>query len=184
MSLWSRCVFVSGLAVIVAGLCVLCPEQPALAALRRAEQPMQGRAPEFPWTSFQRFWNIRCLPGCEIQDPQYVDGRYVVLYGHAISLEVRMEEDIVRSVTARFMDPKGAQGGGQRWLKLVDSIISVGTFRWPEPRIAQTRERFTEISQQTAAYKWQTSWFRRSYDPVTGWEFTLDLLPYVAADGD
>jgi len=184
MRLWIRRMVVAGLAVNLAWLGVLCPEPPAWAALRRADQPLQERAPEFPWASFQRFWNMRCLPGCEIADPQYVDGRYIVQYGHSVSLVVHMDRGVVRSMTALFTDPKGSQGGGQRWLKLKDSIISIGVFRWPESRIEQVEQRFMEISQEPAAYKWQTSWFRRSYNPAAGWEFTLDLLPYTVIDGD
>ena len=127
---------------------------------------------------------MRCLSGCEIQDPELVGSNYVVQFGYSVSLVVRMELDIVRSVSALFTDPKGSQGGGQRWLRLVDSIIRVGVYRWPASRIEQAQARFVEISQQPASYKWRSSWFRRSYDTVAGWDFTLDFLQYTADDGD
>ena len=184
MRLVLRCMFMFGLIAVLACLCAFGPESSAWGALRRADQSLKGGAPEFPWASFQRFWNVRCLPGCEIQDPQLVGGNYIVRYGYSVSLVVRMELNFVRSVTAIFTDPKGSQGGGQLWLKLVDSIIRVGVFRWPESRIEQVRERFMDISKIPVSYKWQTSSFRRSYDPATGWEFTLDMLRHTVTDGD
>ena len=184
MRLWFCRLCVFGLAAVLAWLCLPYPESPPLAALRRPEQSLPERAPDFTWASFQRFWNVHCLAGCEISDPQYVDGRYIVQYGYTISLVASLELGIVRSVTANYTDPKGSQGGGQRWLKLVESIIRVGTFRWPGPRIDQVRARFMEISQRPAAYRWHTSSFRRFNNPSTGWEFTLDFLPYMVTDGD
>ena len=169
------------LTAVLAAVCLMgVPE--AQSALRKADAPFQDRAPEFPWAAFQRFWNVRCLPGSEIQEPQYVGGKYVVQYGHAVSLVVRMERDIVRSVTAHFPNNKEIQGGGQRWLKLVDTIIRVGTYRWPEDRIERVRERFITISQSPAEYAWQNSKFRRSFNEDSGWEFTLDFLSYTVSD--
>ena len=182
MRLQTRCMFAAALALTLIWLCAPQPEPSAQAALRKPEQPVQARAPEFPWASFQRFWNIHCLAGCEIQDPHYVDGRYVVQYTPTVSMVVFMEAGVVRYMTAYYTDVKGTQGGGQFWLKLVDSIIRIGAYRWPDARTGQVRGRFLEVSLQPAEYKWQTSWFKRAYIPSTGWEFTLNLLPYVLTD--
>lgn len=156
----------------------------AHAALREPTQSFRDGSPEFPWSSFQRFWNVRCLPGCEIQDPQYVGGRYIVAYGRSVSLVVAMERGIVRKVTALYADPRGSQGGGQIWLKLADSIIRVGTFRWPPDRIERVRERFVAITDRPADYKWQSSWFQRSRNQDGSWSFSIDFLPYTVSDGD
>jgi hypothetical protein len=186
------CMIVAALALgLAAGwYAALSPQLPQLPQLsaqgtfQQSEPGLPTKSPDFTWGAFQRFWNLRCLPGCEIENSQAAGDHYVVQYGYSVSMVARMESDYVRSLTASFSDPKGSQGGGQRWLKLVDSIIRIGVFNWPQARIAEVRKRFMEVSQQPAAYKWQISSFRRSYNPSVGWEFTLEFLPRVATDGD
>ncbi len=133
------------------------------------------RGPRFPWPSFMRFWNTRCRSGFEIVAPQYVNGRYIMPYGDSVSLVVTMQDDVVRSVSAIYADPNQMKGG-LRWIKVVDSVITVGTYRWPEDRVAAVRQRFRAVTPTPARYVWQNSSFRRRQSEQTGWEFRLDFL--------
>jgi hypothetical protein len=179
------CLLVAALALgLAAGWHAISPQTPVRETPEQAEPAPPTKAPDFTWGAFQRFWNLRCLPGCEIQAAQSLDDRHVVQYGYTVSLVAHTKSGFVRVVAANFANPKDSRGGGQRWLKLVDSIIRIGTFNWPQARIAEVRERFMEISQQPAAYTWQISSFRRAYNPSVGWEFTLEFLPRPATDDD
>lgn len=173
--------FLAGL--LVALCCAVAPGT-ARADLRQPQGPLQDRGPSFVWSSFQRFWNTRCLPGCEIADPVFVTDRYIIQYGDTASLVVRMNRDVVSSVSAIYSDPQNQRGGGPRWIKLVDSIITIGTYRWPDQRVEKVRDRFAAISPLPAQYRWQNSWFRRSSDPTTGWEFRLDFVTGSGQDID
>jgi len=133
------------------------------------------RGPAYPWPSFVVFWNKRCKPGCEIQNATYQNSRYLVPYGYSVSLVVEMQNDYVVSVRAVYGDP-AVREGGQRWIKLVESVITVGTFRWPDDRIDEVKQRFRAISPEPATYMWQNSSFKRE-QTAGGWEFVLRFLP-------
>ena len=133
------------------------------------------RGPRFPWSAFVRFWNTWCAKGAEIGQSQPVKDSHIVLYGYSVSLVVDMEEGVVRRVTAVYADPSVLEGG-LRWKKLVDSMITVGTYRWPRNRAEEVRQRFRAITPTLATYIWQNSCFERQQDSQAGWVFQLHFL--------
>ena len=133
------------------------------------------RGPRFPWPAFVRFWNTWCATGADIGESQQVKDSHIVPFGYSVSLVVDMEEGVVRKVSAVYADSSVLEGG-MRWKKLMESMITVGTYRWPRNRIDEVRQRFRAITPTLATYIWQNSRFERRQDPQAGWIFQLHFL--------
>jgi hypothetical protein len=162
--------------LVIAFLCLTLP----LASGARADMnppagPIQDRAPGFPWPAFQRFWNTRCEPGVALEKPLSRANQYIVQYGQSVNLLVQMKSDTVHTVTALYADPRTYPGGGKVWLKLISTLITIGSYRWPEERIEEVRGRFGVVSERPAEYVWQNIVFRRSFDSGSGWAFSLEF---------
>ena len=132
--------------------------------------------PRYTWEPLRKFWNVNCLPGFEIKNFSRTEQGYLVLYPSAISLEVIEKDRIVSEVRAIYNQALDKSGGGRRFLQLMESLITLGTCRWPEERVEQVRRTFANMPRAGAQYSWNTSRFVLYNSPAGGWIFTLYFL--------
>lgn len=161
--------------VLLCALLTLC-----LAPLQRAEAS-GPTGPRFTWSSFQRFWDKQGTPLVYLTTPEAVQGGYLVNYGHGVTLQVLLQDQVVTGVDIRFVGGKANEAGGPQFKRLVYHAITVGSFRWPGDKIEEVRHRFAIFSPQDKEYHYQMTRFRYTSSPSTGpstsWTFGFEYVP-------
>lgn len=132
--------------------------------------------PRFTWNTFQFFWNKQAVPGAEIRIVERRGEDYVALFGSSTSLIVRMEKDIVSEVEAQFVYTGASDVSGRAFLRLQDSMIRVGTYRWPKPMREEVAELFRNMTPLPRDYQARTSRFERRFNETGIWTMTLRFI--------
>lgn len=133
--------------------------------------------PRFTWSSFQRFWDKQAIPSVYLTNPETVQGGYLIHYGHGVTLRVLMHDKAVTGVEARFSGGPANDAGGMQFKRLIYQSIIVGTYRWPEDKIVEVRQHFSNLSPMNKDYRYQMTHFRYTYNATTGWTFGFDYVP-------
>ena len=158
--------------VICCTLLVLC------LLVQFAEAAGESR-PRFTWNTMQFFWNKQALMGTEIKTAEKRGDTYFVAFGPTTGLTLRMEGDVVSEIEARFAYTGTPDVNGMAFLRLQESLIRVGTYRWPEEMRREVDELFREMSAQPRIYQARTSRFERRQEGSAVWVMTLRFV-----DGD
>jgi hypothetical protein len=129
----------------------------------------------YVWASLRKYWDTNCIIGLEIKDFSRTQDGYIVRYPQGVRMEVTQQGRYITKICGRFK-PDENYGGGRIFLNLVDSMIKVGTFRWPTDKVEEVKETFSVMTKSPVEYKWRASHFTLNQSSFTGWEFTLYFL--------
>ncbi len=131
--------------------------------------------PRFTWPAFRMFWNKYSLKGSEIQTFSYQNKKYIVPFGPSTQLVVHMDEEIIESVEARFVYATAPNSSGKAFKALHDSVLRVGTFRWPQEHLEAIQKRFDGIKPAPISYRYSTSYFERALEGEV-WRIVLRFM--------
>jgi len=138
----------------------------------------EDRGPRYTLESFKRQWKIHSPnPKTHLNALHKVEGGYAAEYGDGVSLFIAIHKDTVMGARVRYEAGPDQGAGGPRFLLLMHTAINVGTFRWPQERINQTRQLFNYMTPQPKSYRYLYTAFTRTYAQEGGWEFVLDYVP-------
>jgi len=141
------------------------------------------RGPRYTLEAFKRQWRVHSPnPKAHFSTIHEVEGGYAVDYGDGVSLLIVMGKGTVTGVRIRYDSGPDQGSGGPRFLLLIHTAINVGTFRWPQERINQVRQIFSQ-SPLPKTYRYLYTSFSRTFDQQIGrWEFALDYVPNKPED--
>lgn len=132
-------------------------------------------APRYNWVAFNRFWNVNCVSGCEIIFATDTDEGKTVIFADNVRMLLSFEKDYIRKVSIIYATQANYRNG-QLFVKLVESALKVGAYRWSEERKADLHKTMLPPSNRSVSYEWQTSNFSNNYIQNQGWEFSLEFV--------
>ena len=142
----------------------------------------EDRGPRYTLAAFQRQWNVHSPnPRAHMTTTHKAEGGYAVDYGDGVSMLILMTEDTVRGVRIRYEIGPDQGTGGPRFLLLIHTALNVGTFRWPQERINQVRQTFSQ-SLLPKTYRYLYTSFTRTHEPPDRWEFIMEFVPNKAEE--
>ncbi len=129
--------------------------------------------PQFTWEAFQRFWSKRATPFVTLNGTLQTEAGYILDYGHAVLLHIKMKNKIVTGVEVVLSNQNNL--GGQQFLRLVDQIMDVGVFRWTGAEIATMRNFFGPMGVTQKEFSYKNSHFIRRLEG-NSWYFELIFI--------
>ncbi len=139
-------------------------------------QEASNSGPQFLWESFQRFWGKYETSYVTLKDAYKTNQGYLVDYGFGVLLTIYMQDKVVISVEATFPETKRSNEGSRQFLRLIEQLMQIGTFRWSSDEIALMRNFYGPMSKVKKELRFKNSHFTRHFDGFT-WYFRLDFIP-------
>ncbi len=132
-------------------------------------------SPEFTWSAFQRFWHRGADARVSLQGIKKEGAAYSLDYGHGVILTIHMQDDLVSGMSIEYLARSDTYDGGQQFLRLMQHMLLVGTFRWTHAERAALFKHFEVMTQEKRQYVLHNSYFIREYN-VPLWTFDLIFI--------
>ncbi len=177
-------------------LCVLAPltlsacgnneeEERAAQAKTNQGMPYTKLEAQFLWPAFERFWSRG--PGVggaygsgpfKLTQPTKTAQGYTVNFGHGVRLVVpTTSEDIITGVEAHYAAKPQFYSGGPHFLKLIQHMLSIGTYKWHPNVLEQIHQFYSSMTPAKKEFRHKgTHFIRERVEDM--WIFTMNFVPY------
>ncbi len=135
-----------------------------------------NRAPQFLWESFQRFWGKYETSYVTLDNAHKTNQGYLVDYGFRVLLTIHMQGKVITGVEATFPETGDHNEGGRQFLRLIEQLMKMGTFRWSSDEVAIMRNFFGPMSKVKKELRFKNTHFTRQFDGLV-WTFSLNFIP-------